>query len=111
MVQTIKDLFAMWETRVRSLDQEDPLEKGMSTHSSILAWRIRSTEEPGGDPSPWGRTELYTTEQLTHTKFSLAGSFRGFFSFSFFLLCFVFKVLGFSKCLIYTTIFFKAAQE
>ena len=39
---------AMWETQVLSLDQEDPLEKGMATHSSILAWRIPWTEEPGG---------------------------------------------------------------
>ena len=38
----------MWETRVRSLGQEDALEKGMATHSSILAWRIPWTEEPGG---------------------------------------------------------------
>ena len=38
----------MQETRVRSLGQEDPLEEGMATHSSILAWRIPWTEEPGG---------------------------------------------------------------
>ena len=38
----------MWETRVQSLGQEDPLEKEMATHSSILAWRIPWTEEPGG---------------------------------------------------------------
>jgi len=38
---------AMWETRVRSLDQEDPLEKGMATHSSILAWRTPWTEDRG----------------------------------------------------------------
>ena len=44
----VKNLPAMQETRVRSLGQEDPLEKGMSTHSSILAWRIPWTEEPGG---------------------------------------------------------------
>ena len=37
----------MQETRVQSLGQEDPLEKGMATHSSILAWRIPGTEEPG----------------------------------------------------------------
>ena len=37
----------MQETWVQSLDQEDPLEKGMATHSSILAWRISQTEEPG----------------------------------------------------------------
>ena len=38
----------MQETRVRSFGQEDPLEKGMATHSSILAWKILWTEEPGG---------------------------------------------------------------
>ena len=38
----------MWETQVRSLGGEDPLEKRMATHSSILAWRIPWTEEPGG---------------------------------------------------------------
>ena len=47
MVQTIKDLFAMWETRVRSLDQEDPLEKGMANASIILAWEISQTQETG----------------------------------------------------------------
>ena len=39
---------AVWETHVQFLGQEDPLEKGMATHSSILAWRIPWTEEPGG---------------------------------------------------------------
>ena len=39
---------AMQETQVRSLGQQDPLEKGMATHSIILAWRILHTEEPGG---------------------------------------------------------------
>ena len=48
MVQTIKNLPAVQETRVQSLGLEDPLEKGMATHSSILAWRIPWTEEPGG---------------------------------------------------------------
>ena len=48
VAQTVKNLPAMWETRVRSLGWEDPLEKGMATHSSILAWRIPWTEEPGG---------------------------------------------------------------
>ena len=43
----VKNLLAMWETQVQSLDQEDPLEKGMATHSSILAWRIPKIEEPG----------------------------------------------------------------
>ena len=44
----VKNLPAMLETLVRSLVQGDPLEKGMVTHSRILAWRIRGTEEPGG---------------------------------------------------------------
>ena len=48
MAQTAKDLPAMWETQVQSLGQEDPLEKEMATHSSILAWRIPWTQEPGG---------------------------------------------------------------
>ena len=39
---------AVWETQVRSLGQDDPLEEGMATHSSLLAWRIPWTEEPGG---------------------------------------------------------------
>ena len=45
--QTVKNLYAMLETQVKSLGQEDPLEKGMATNSSILAWRIPRTEEPG----------------------------------------------------------------
>ena len=48
MAQRLKRLPAMWETLVRSLGQEDPLKKEMATHSSILAWKIPWTEEPGG---------------------------------------------------------------
>ena len=48
VAQTVKNLPAMQETHVWSLDQEDPLEKGMTTHFSILAWRIPWTEEPSG---------------------------------------------------------------
>ena len=44
----VKNLPAMLETLVPSLGPEDPLEKGMASHSSILAWRIPQTEEPGG---------------------------------------------------------------
>ena len=44
----VKNLPAMQEAQVRSLGQEDPLEKGMATYSSILAWRTPWTEEPGG---------------------------------------------------------------
>ena len=43
-----KTLHAMWESQVQSLDQKDPLEKGMATLSSIPAWRMPWTEEPGG---------------------------------------------------------------
>ena len=45
--QSVKNLLAMQETQVQFLGQEDPMEKEMATHSSILAWRIPRTEEPG----------------------------------------------------------------
>ena len=48
MAQMVKNLPAVQETGVRPLGQEDPLEKGMATHFSILAWEIPWTEEPGG---------------------------------------------------------------
>ena len=48
MAQTVKNLPAVQETQVQYLGWEDPLEKGVATHSSILAWRIPWTEEPGG---------------------------------------------------------------
>ena len=48
MAQMVKNLPVMCKTWVCSLDQEDPLEKGMATHSSVLAWRILCSEEPGG---------------------------------------------------------------
>ena len=47
VAQTVKLLPTMWETWVQSLGREDPLEKEMATHSSILAWKIPRTEEPG----------------------------------------------------------------
>ena len=59
MAQMVKNLPAMQETWVRSLGPEDPLEKEMATHSSILVWRIPWTEEPGG---LWGRKESDMTE-------------------------------------------------
>ena len=58
----VKNLPAMQKTQVQSLIQEDPLEKGMATHSSTLAWRIPWTEEPGGLVS-WGHKEWDATEQ------------------------------------------------
>ena len=48
MAQTVKNLPVMWETWVQPLGWKDPLEEGMATHSSILAWRIQWTEETGG---------------------------------------------------------------
>ena len=63
MAQTVKRPPTMQETRVQSLGQEDLLEKEMATHSSILAWRIPWTEEPGSYYSPWGRKESDTTER------------------------------------------------
>ena len=48
VAQMVKNLPVIQETWVRSVDQEDPLERGMATHSSILAWRIPWTLEPGG---------------------------------------------------------------
>ena len=48
VAQSVNNLSAMQETQVRSLGQEDPLEKGVTTHPSVLAWRIPWTVEPGG---------------------------------------------------------------
>ena len=48
VAQMVQDLTAMWETQVRSLGGEEPLEKELATHYSLLAWRIPWTEEPGG---------------------------------------------------------------
>ena len=67
MTQTVKNLPAMQEIRVQSLGWEDPLEKGMATDSSILAWRVPWTEELAGYSS-CGRKELDTTERLTDTQ-------------------------------------------
>ena len=51
MAQMVKNLPAIWETWVQSLGWDDPREKGMTTHSGILAWRIPRTEEPGRQQS------------------------------------------------------------
>ena len=64
VAQTVKNPPAVWETWIQSLGWEDPLEKGMATHSSILAWRIPWTEEPGGY-SPRGGEESDMTERLS----------------------------------------------
>ena len=69
VAQMVKNLPAMWETQLRSLGQEDPLEKGMATHSSILVFlpgEFHGQRKLMGY-SPWGRKELDMTEPLTHT--------------------------------------------
>ena len=63
----VKNLLVIQKTQVWSLDLDDPLEKGMATHSSILAWRIPWTEEPGR-LTVHGVTESGTTKWLTHTS-------------------------------------------
>ena len=70
MAQTVKNLPAVREMWFKSLSQEDPLEKAMTTHSSILAWRIPWTEEPGGY-SPWSHKKFCTTERLRVTQLML----------------------------------------
>ena len=71
VAQAVKNLPAVQETWVRSLGQEDPLKKGMATHSSILAWRIPWTEEPGRLQSMGsqrvGRDRATNTHTHTHT--------------------------------------------
>ena len=64
IAQSVKNLPAMQETQLRSLGQEDPLEKEMAAHSSIPAWRIPWTEEPG---SPWGRKNWTRLSNYTTT--------------------------------------------
>ena len=72
MAPRLKNLPAMREMWVRSLGQEDPLEQEMATHSSILAWRIPWSEEPGGLQSTGSQSD--TTERL-HFHFSLSDFF------------------------------------
>ena len=64
MAQTVKHLSIVREIWVRSLGQEDSLEKEMATHSSTLAWKIPRMEELGAGYFPWGRKESGTTERL-----------------------------------------------
>ena len=59
VAQMVKNLPAMQETWFRSLGWEDPLEKGMATHSSVLAWKIPWTEEPGRLQSTWSQGVEY----------------------------------------------------
>ena len=63
VAQMVKNLLAMREIHVQSLGQEDPLEEGMATHSSVLAWRIPWTEEPGGLQSTRSRRVKSNTQE------------------------------------------------
>ena len=67
MTETVKNLLTMQETQVQLLDWEDPLEKGMATHSSILAWRIPWTEEPGGHRVAKSQTRQKQLSTHIHT--------------------------------------------
>jgi len=68
----VKNPPAMQETWVQSLGQEDPLEEGIATHSTILVWRIPWTEEPGGLWVMGSQRATDMTEQLTLTYKSLS---------------------------------------
>ena len=70
--QSVNNWLAMQETRVQSLDREDPLEKEMTTHSTILAWRIPRTVEPGRLQS-MGSKELDMTQRLNHHQLHSVG--------------------------------------
>ena len=72
VAQTVKNLPTMQETHLRSLGQENPLEKGMATHSSIRAWRIPQTEEPGGLQSK-GSQRVRHDSEFHFTAFPLTG--------------------------------------
>ena len=65
----VKNLAATWEIQVRSLGWEDPLEKGMATHSSILGWESPRTEEPGGLQSMALQRDM--TERLTPLSYHI----------------------------------------
>ena len=67
LVQMVENLPAMRDTWIQSLGQEDPLEKGMATHSSILAWRMNRGQRSLAGYSPWCPKESDMTGGLTHT--------------------------------------------
>ena len=72
MTQAVKNLPAMQDTRVQSLSWENPLEKEMATHSSILAWRIPWTEEPGRLQSMGSQRVRY--DRVTNTLHDISGA-------------------------------------
>ena len=79
MTQSVKNPPAIQETQVQSLGQEDPLEKEMATHSSILAWRAPWTEKPGGLQSTGSQESDMTKPQTT------TGIFKDLFLFSIYM--------------------------
>ena len=81
MAQIVKNLPAMWETQVRSLDREDSLKKELATHSSILAWRIPWTEEPGRLQSMGSQKVRQDQSNQTTTSFQELSDVVGSFSF------------------------------
>ena len=89
VAQTAKNLLAMQGTWVPSLDQENPLEKEMAPHSSILAWRIPRTEQPGGLQSTGLQTVGYNWVTFTHSLISPTTSPRTtVISLAYFLRCY-----------------------
>ena len=64
----VKNLLAIWETQVQSLRGEDPLEEGMAAHSSLLAWRIPWTEEPGRLQPITAKSRTRMNQLGTHTQ-------------------------------------------
>ena len=73
VAQKVRNLLAVQEIHVQSLGWEDPLEKGMATYSSILAWEIPWTEEPGRGCSPWGCKEsLDRATKYLHFTFTIS---------------------------------------
>ena len=96
MAQRLKYLPAMCETWVQSLGWEDPLEKEMATHSSILAWRIPWTEEPGGLQSTGSQRVGHNRETSLH---HVLNCFRFIFCRSFPALVFLPREAPFNFCL------------
>ena len=90
IAQLVKNLPAVQETRVPFLGWEDPPEKEMATHSSILAWRIPRTEEPGGLQST-GSQESDTTQKLNHYHYLVISS-------GLYCVCVLFCLLYFASC-------------
>ena len=73
VAQMMKNLLAMWETQDQSLGREDPLEKGMAIHSSVLAWRIPWTEESG-------RLQATESQRVGHNRATNTSTFFTFHS-------------------------------